>query len=669
MTDLDLDLDLDITSTNTNKLNPQSTSNLQIVEESKTETIVESNTSNKPTQIHSFSNENTFNLLKQKADQLGVSLPNDFNPNQLNDLLLNFSNMNFPQMTDNSFLQQGPLVSWRDEALKGNFMPAIVLLKRNKIQVNEISDFKSESRLIHQAVLYSYLNVSRTLIEKFNSDVNIKTKLGHSPLHTISNNTTKDLFLLCYFLNLNQINIDSEDNSKVTPLFYASLTNFNEAVVGLVSKGANLSHVDAFGNTISYLCLVSGNLFAMRLAQAHDINFDINRTYQNNGTTLSEVLISAKDTSICKYLMEYNYKEVSTSSIISSNKSKETFKELNVFNYELMRTVYFYKCYWVFSLLFLIYKILCGSYMYKSYMFSFMVYNLIVKEIRLIYKYLILIIYAYMLITLNFDYLKRLIDLQTESVIFFFLKSPILLLLYTFISISILYCILKSMFVYIKLLFGYDYDLIPNENISSDSPRNIINQYKYAISSNPLKIPIINEFCEVCLINKDHGCENIDHCFICKSCKKGYHFHSHFLGICISYNTALLYFLVTFTFFLILYINLYFEFKIGALEQSSLLKSDFLLFNFFIFLSNVSFPKLVLIFYSFIHGGLFLQFSLSVLIPIGSKSTYTHMFNMHLNTNYPLFELRDKKKNAQVINKGVTVSWSSFIYNIFKFES
>ena len=75
---------------------------------------------------------------------------------------------------------------------------------------------------------------------------------------------------------------------------------------------------------------------------------------------------------------------INTNSLINSNKSRSTFKELNYFNYELCRTVYFYKSYGsLFGFIRLMLTL--SSYTYKSYMFTFMMYKFNHKE----YEYII----------------------------------------------------------------------------------------------------------------------------------------------------------------------------------------------------------------------------------------------------------------------------------------
>ena len=80
---------------------------------------------------------------------------------------------------------QNQIIEWRKEALKGNFMPAILMLEQNKINVNDIVDENNKETLLHLAGRFTFYNVIRVLIEKFNADINIKNKNGHTLLFLI----------------------------------------------------------------------------------------------------------------------------------------------------------------------------------------------------------------------------------------------------------------------------------------------------------------------------------------------------------------------------------------------------------------------------------------------------------------------------------------------------
>ena len=125
------------------------------------------------------------------------------------------------------------------EALKGNFMPSILLLESNKIDINSPINSDTGDTLLHLAIGFSFYNVTRTLIEKFNADVNIKNQNGHTPLHILCYNQAKDLVILTYLLNNKSLNIDEEDNAGLTALSYSVINNFNIAFYVFIFYFAN----------------------------------------------------------------------------------------------------------------------------------------------------------------------------------------------------------------------------------------------------------------------------------------------------------------------------------------------------------------------------------------------------------------------------------------------
>ncbi len=114
-----------------------------------------------------------FEQVSAKAAQMGIKLPPTVTPDMLSKFMAFMpktpSSNNDTQQNNtptlpfmNPFqMQQGPLVSWREEAHKGNFMPAMIMLKRKKIYADDISNPASEDRLNQKAVTFSFINVTR----------------------------------------------------------------------------------------------------------------------------------------------------------------------------------------------------------------------------------------------------------------------------------------------------------------------------------------------------------------------------------------------------------------------------------------------------------------------------------------------------------------------------
>ena len=98
-------------------------------------------------------------------------------------------------------IEERPKVSWREEALKGNFMPAMIMLENNRINVNEIVQPFTQESLLLLAGRFGYFNVMRTLIEKFKADINFKNINGHSLLFLIVSTTNGNLVHFHYLIS------------------------------------------------------------------------------------------------------------------------------------------------------------------------------------------------------------------------------------------------------------------------------------------------------------------------------------------------------------------------------------------------------------------------------------------------------------------------------------
>ena len=99
-------------------------------------------------------------------------------------------------------------ISWREEALKGDFMPAMIMLEQNKINVNEIVNPFSRETLLLLAGRFGFFNVMRTLIEKFGADINYKNVNGHYLLFLIVSTNNGNVVHFHYLINQDNLEID-----------------------------------------------------------------------------------------------------------------------------------------------------------------------------------------------------------------------------------------------------------------------------------------------------------------------------------------------------------------------------------------------------------------------------------------------------------------------------
>ena len=112
---------------------------------------------------------------------------------------------------------------------------------------------------------------------------------------------------------------------------------------------------DRYANPLTYFAIANNNKFALTYLLFNK-NFNVNDTYYNHSSVLSDILITNKNNSITKFLVKYFNKEITLKSIHTCKKSILNFPIYNVFNYELLNTLYFYKTKSFFSFILAILK-------------------------------------------------------------------------------------------------------------------------------------------------------------------------------------------------------------------------------------------------------------------------------------------------------------------------
>ena len=627
-----------------------------------------------------------FKMEKELYDAM-IEVLDDSNVNNSEDIIIDEETTNNSHSSNinsnNSKINSKQVVSWREEAIKGNFMPAIVMLQRKQINVEEIVNPNTEERLIHLAVTYSFLNVSKCLIEKFGANVNSKNKQGHTPLHIIANNSTKDIFLLSYFLNTNNIDINSLDNTKVTPLFYSIMNGFNEGMMAFISINAKLDNIDSFGNTCDYIALIKDNKFAFKFLSNHSKSFNINACYYNNTSTLSEVLITSNANSLAKHILKNFTKCLNINSLIDSSKNKDTFQRVNYLVYELCNATFIYKR---FGSIFGLFNLLTNlrKMKYKTYVLSFMIYDLIISYMNKFVKYLTIIFVITIKCLWFYNLYSEYVGIESkykESYDNYFNElSTLIILLFTISCLIIGF--IKILFIWIMNLIKninnsnesnnniYNPDSIEKQLINSDNHYNIINQYRNTSENNTLNTPMISDICEVCLINKEI---NNNHCNSCNVCVKNYHFHSKLLDICVSKTTVTYYLMFIISIanicFGIIYCLYHIQNKLYLINEkdniyNTLYISDNSWFNFFIFLYYLSKFKLILVILLFLIAVHLYQIAICICFSFGYNSTYYYLWRLHKPHNSLNYRSRDNKNSVVTVPHGNTINIINFFKNI-----
>ena len=93
-------------------------------------------------------------------------------------------------------------VYWKEECMKGNFMPAVIMLEQKRINIDDEVDTQNGNTLLHYAAKFSFYNVIRALVEIYHADINKQNKSGHTPFFYIVSNTDKNIFNFQYFAKL-----------------------------------------------------------------------------------------------------------------------------------------------------------------------------------------------------------------------------------------------------------------------------------------------------------------------------------------------------------------------------------------------------------------------------------------------------------------------------------
>ena len=306
------------------------------------------------------------------------------------------------------------IVSWKLEALKGNFMPAMIMLEQNRINVNEIVNPTNQETLLHLAGRFGFFNVMRTLIEKFHADINAKNSSGYSLLYLIVSSTGRNLVHFYYLINQDNLEIDIVDKYGMSPLSHSILTNFHFPFLYFINAGLLNKIRDIYGNQVIYFAFVNNNKFALSYFLDNK-KFDLSNKFFNNSQTLGDILLTNQYNSITKFLVKYYWDDIDLNNIISCRKNILSFSTYNIYNYELLNTLYYFKTKKYLEFISAIFKRnniekekkqLNGNvndsklltqnnygYYYKYINLRMMFYNLLLPIISSLYKFLFLFIY------------------------------------------------------------------------------------------------------------------------------------------------------------------------------------------------------------------------------------------------------------------------------------
>lgn len=549
-------------------------------------------------------------------------------------------------------------IDWKQQCKEGNLMPGIIMLEQKKINVNDEVNPENGNTLLHYAAYYGFYNVIRALIEIYHADINKQNIYGFTPIFFIVSNTDVNIFNFQYFARLKDINFNIEDMNGLTILVHSIISNFHHAFLffsycGLINKHRN----DKFSNPLIYFAIVNNNKFALTYLLLNK-KFNINDRYYNNSSVLSDILITNKNTSITKFLVKYFNEEINLSTIHTCKKSLLNFPFYNIYNYELLNTLYFYKTknYWRFFIGILKkYQPKFSRISNQRLLEDFLVNN----EIGYKYKMLNLKYMIYDLILPNLSKgIKLILFLLYISILYFSTKRKLLFyyLIYTDEEInisSLIYKILSFLILYIWfiVMFNAKDRILNNE---TDIESDIANAIK---NGNMINVPYISEICPACGTRKKLKDE---HCFRCKGCFENKFFHSNLFQICITKHNIKKY-----LFYLMLKINFYFICLFNCLEQNKTNKSLLAFFYMFRFKTDLftAISEFIIGFLLFKEIGHFI----ALILCLSVQTPYQFIYKYHKKV-YPetLIEKNENNMIAQLPEINNYIPFGTAIKNIIK---
>ena len=558
------------------------------------------------------------------------------------------------------------VVNWREECIKGNLMPGVLLLDQKKISVNDIVNPDNGNTLLHYAANYGFYNVVRTLIEKFDADINIQNKSGFSPLFLIVSNTDTNIFNFHYLLRTEKVDFSLKDINGLNILVHSIITNFHFAFLFFCHMNLmDECKEDKYANPLIYFAITNNNKFALSYLLLNK-NSNINDTYYNNTSVLSDILITNKNNSITKFLVKYFNEEISLKSIHTCKKSILNFAFYNVYNYELLNTLYFFKTKSYLSFIKALLKRFkpkfnrCSNqrlleehlvnndigYRYKMINIKYMVYDLILPKMANGIKLLLFLLYLCIFYFGTNQQMSFLLILKEENFDYNYLIYKIISIFLLFIWFIIM---LNSS---TKLLIIED----QNEN-AKQLETDITNILK---KDNILDLPYIDEICPACAKKK---LLEETHCFRCKTCFEYKYFHSNLFNICITKKNIKRYLM-----YLILKINFYFICLYNLLHKNPTNKTILAFLFVFRYKTSISniFLEAIVGFFLMKEIGHFIAMILCLTV----KTPYEYIYKGHKKAYPPT--LREKgNKNTIVpspeINENISFirAVNNIIRNIF----
>ena len=519
---------------------------------------------------------------------------------------LNFNKQEKDSTSDNQ--PQNNSLSLNQEVLNGNFIKSIIFLNEHKLNINDSYNPEGDT-LLHLACKYQNFNVIRTLIEKFNADINRPNNDNKTPFYLVCDKRDYEPEIISYFFKQKNINFDIEDKKGINPLILSIKNKNMNLFYALCSIGCDLNHKDMEFHDLYYYAIKYDNLPALQYMLKYS-QVDLFSTNNN----LTPILVTSEGNRCCKYLFKYHYHKVING--ITEPLSKESYKreEFNLFNYELVNT-----CFNQMKANFIVafFKIFFSNtkYEFKLYNINFLFLHLVLRKTFTdhAFRRFSFIYYCFILFLYTYFY----IDFRQ----FLFNFSDIISLITSIICVVLCYNLLvkrthRKIEGFYSKYFNFSYDKKKDSllGICEDSLKNDI-----------INLPGTGEACARCLVKKTR---NIQHCNKCDLCVRNYYFHSNLLGICVNSDNAINYSLLNFIFSIKLFtfISLLYSLTIET-------KMKYISFSFYKFIGVIIGGNLIMKLFGvflFINGFLCLGTSLTTFLCYGYNASYYLSYKHHI---------------------------------------
>ena len=508
----------------------------------------------------------------------------------------------------NDINDENQIKDYKIEILNGDFIQSIVLLSEHKINITDTYNEDGDT-ILHLACKYMNFNVIRTLVEKFNANINLQNLNNQTPFYLVCDTKYFEQEIISYFFKQKDLNYEIEDKNGINPLLLSIKNHNMNLFYALCSIGCDLNHKDIEYHDIYYYAIKYDNLPALQYLLKYS---QVDLFSSNNN--LTPILIKSQGNKCCKYLFKYHYHKVINGITEPLNKENYKKEEFNLFNYELVNT-----CYNQMKHNFIIsfFKIIFSNnkLYFKLYNIKFLFLHLVLRKTFTdhAFRRFSFIYYCFILFLYTYFY----IDFRQ----FLFNFSDITSLITSIICVILCYYLLmqktqRKIKGFYNKFFNFSYDKKKDSllGICEDSLKN-----------NILNLPGTGEACARCLTKKTR---NIQHCNKCDLCVRNYFFHSNLLGICINSDNALIYSLLNFIFAMKLFtfISLLYSLTI----ESEKLYVSFSFYKFIgVIIGGNMLMKLFAIFL-FINGFICLGISLTTFLCIGYNVSYYLIFKQHI---------------------------------------